>query len=385
MGISILFFLVGLYFTLKKPTNRNVFLLLFAATSLYFATSMIRLLVIFAPAFAIIAAIGIVGLIKPFFNILQEAPKVITKAKRKLPRVSKEYSGIAILVIFLLLVTNFAFSPQTGGTPRAVSQAYVPTAISGSSMPVGGPNLNQPIGAWLDAVDWLKTNAHSTDVVVMWWDYGNWLSDLGNVTTLADNTTNNSTQIENLGFALMGDEKQTLQMLSTYDQSRVKYIAVFLSLGFAQGSSTSSTTQSYVAYPAGLADEGKWVWMARISGQAKQRFIDEGFVSASQAWTNESSFGASNQQTGQWEWNDRGLNSTVFKLLNNAEVQYCTGLQIAGLDITPDQSVAPPTYFTEAYFAGLNVSPAQYGGIVPIVAIYSIDWDSYNAAIGSTG
>ena len=29
----------------------------------------------------------------------------------------------------------------------------------------------------------------------MWWDYGNWLSDLGNVTSLADNTTENATQI----------------------------------------------------------------------------------------------------------------------------------------------------------------------------------------------
>ncbi len=43
LGISVLFFLVGLYFTIKKPTNRNIFLLLFGATSLYFATSMVRL------------------------------------------------------------------------------------------------------------------------------------------------------------------------------------------------------------------------------------------------------------------------------------------------------------------------------------------------------
>ena len=33
---------------------------------------------------------------------------------------------------------------------------------------------------------------HSTDVVVAWWDYGNWLADLGNVTSFADNTTVNS-------------------------------------------------------------------------------------------------------------------------------------------------------------------------------------------------
>ena len=38
-----------------------------------------------------------------------------------------------------------------------------------------------------------------------------------------------------------------------------------------------------------------------------------------------------------------------------------------------------PTYFKEAFFAGLNISPTQYGGLVPIVAIYRIDWATYDA------
>ena len=69
LGIAILFFLVGLYFTLRNPTNRNIFLLLFAITSLYFAASMIRLLVIFAPAFAIIAGMGIMSFDKTILQL----------------------------------------------------------------------------------------------------------------------------------------------------------------------------------------------------------------------------------------------------------------------------------------------------------------------------
>ena len=86
------------------------------------------------------------ALVKPFYTLLHEAPKTLAKSKRRMARVSKEYSGIAILVIFMLLVTNLAFSPQTGGTPRAISQAYVPTAISASSLPVGGTSLTEPVG-----------------------------------------------------------------------------------------------------------------------------------------------------------------------------------------------------------------------------------------------
>jgi dolichyl-diphosphooligosaccharide--protein glycosyltransferase len=379
LGISILFFLVGLYFVLKNPTNRNIFLMLFAVTSLYFATSMVRLLVLFAPAFAIIAAIGIISILKPFFTLLQEAPKTLAKSKRRMARVSKEYSGIAVFVIFMILVTNLAFSPQTGGMPRSISQAYVPTAISGSSLPVGGASLSAPVTAWLDAVGWLKSNVHSTDAVVMWWDYGNWLSDLGNVTSLADNTTVNSTQIENVGFIFMGNENQSMAMLNSYGQSRVKYIAVFEVI---QISTSSSGTSSYIASPAGYGDEGKWVWMARISGQGQTRLINEGFMNPAKAWTNESQFGASDPNTGRWQWNDQGLNCTVFELLNYAVVHYANTMTGLGVNVSPDQTTTQPTYFKYAYFAGEQTSPTQYGGLVPIIAIYEIDWAKYDAAHG---
>ena len=381
LGISILFFLVGLYFVLRNPTNRNIFLMLFAVTSLYFATSMVRLLVLFAPVFAIIAAIGIISILKPFFTLLQEAPKTLAKSKRRMARVSKEYSGVAVFVIFIILVTNLAFSPQTGGMPRAISQAYVPTAISGSSLPLGGAGLSAPVTAWKEAVDWMKSNVQSTDAVVMWWDYGNWLTDLGNVTSFADNTTVNSTQIENVGFIFMGNENQSMAMLSNYGQSRVKYIAVFEVLQVQQATSGSS---SYFVSPAGYGDEGKWVWMARISGQAQKRLIDEGYMNPAKAWTNESQFGASDQTTGRWQWNDQGLNCTVFELLNYAEVHYANTMTSLGINVSPDQTTTQPTYFKFAYFAGEQTSPTQYGGLVPIIAIYEIDWAAYNADHGIT-
>jgi hypothetical protein len=210
----------------------------------------------------------------------------------------------------------------------------------------------------------------------MWWDYGNWLSDLGNVTSLADNTTVNSTQIANVGFAFMGNENQTLHMLSTYGQDRVKYIAVFVVLGMSQSSSGSTT---FTSYPAGYGDEGKWMWMARISGQDKQRFIDNGFISSADMWTDETSFGQSGQSS-QWQWNDKGLNCTAEKLMSFAEITYANRITAQGTyTINPLYAATAPTYFKEAYFAGTNVAPLTYGGLVPIVAIYEIDWAAYNA------
>jgi dolichyl-diphosphooligosaccharide--protein glycosyltransferase len=385
LGIGILFFLVGLYFTIRNPTNRNIFLLVFAVTALYFAGSMVRLLAILAPAFAVMASIGIISLIKPFYTLLQESPRSLAKTKRKLARVSKEYSGVAIFLIFIILATNFAFSPQTGGIPRAIDQAFVPTAISGSSLPIGGASLSQPVSAWLDSLSWVKNNVPSNNVVVAWWDYGFWLTYLGNVTTLCDNTTVNATQIENVGFIFMGNQNESLHMLSNYDSyntpGRVNYILVFIVLQISQSSSGSS---SYVASPAGYGDEGKWVWMARISGEAKDRLVNETYMDPATAWTNETSFGAANPQTGRWEWNDQGQNCTAYELMNYAEVQYCNAMTAAGVSLSPDATTTVPTYFQQAYIAGLGTNPFQYGGLVPLVAIYKVDYNAYRNATGTT-
>jgi dolichyl-diphosphooligosaccharide--protein glycosyltransferase len=370
LGLGILFFLAGLYFALRNPTNRNVFLLLFGATSLYFAASMVRLLVIFAPAFSLLAAMGILGVLKPFYALLREAPQIAIKSKRRIARVSKEYSGAAIFLVFMLLFTNLALSPQNGGMPRVYGQAYAPITISAASLPVAP---SEPAQEWVDMIKWTSENLQSTTVVCAWWDYGYWLSILGNVTSLADNATVNGTQIENIGFIFMAPEDQSMKMLALYN---AKYILVFTTLAIRQ----SSDGSSYIVQPAGYGDEGKWMWMARISGQARDRFIQTGFISTELAWTNETTFGSVNNQTSAWQWNDVGKNSTVYKLMSWAKQRW---VDVSGTQsgIGADAAGVQPTYFKEKYFAGENLNAidaaAKYSGLIPIVALYEIDWQKY--------
>jgi dolichyl-diphosphooligosaccharide--protein glycosyltransferase len=371
LGLGILFFLAGLYFTLRNPTNRNVFLLLFGATSLYFAASMVRLLVIFAPAFSLLAAIGILGILKPFYALLREAPQIAIKSKRRIARVSKEYSGVAIFLVFMLLLTNLAFSPQNGGIPRVYNQAYSPLTISAASLPVAP---SEPAPEWLDMLSWTQNNLQSTTVVCAWWDYGYWLAILGNVTSLADNATVNATQIENIGFIFMAPEDLSMKMLASYN---AKYILVFTVLGITQ----SSDGSSYIVQPAGYGDEGKWMWMARISGQARDRFIKEGLLDENSAWTDEHTF----YNTTSGTWFDNVKNTTIYKLMSWAKQRW---VDVSGApnQIGIDEAGVQPTYFKEAYFAGENLNPidasAKYHGLIPIVALYEIDWQKYYNATG---
>jgi len=361
LGIGILFFAVGLFFVARNLTNKNIFLLFFGLTSLYFASSMVRLLVILAPAFGLLAAVGIVGILKPFITLLREPPKINVKKKLGLDHVGKEFSGIAVFLIFIILVTNFAISPQTGGPPKVYRQAFAPVTITAGSLPIAP---NQPVREWFDALKYLNDMQDSHTVVCSWWDYGYWLTMVGNVTSLADNATINATQIENIGFIFMANETYSMKMLAAYN---AKYVLVFTTVSANDG--------SWIGY----GDEGKWMWMAKISGTAQQRFIDTGMIDPASSWVNETKFG--NYTSNKWVWSqDYGTNSTIYKLMSYGKHQWIAHQ----LSTTSDADfVGAPTYFKEAFFAGENLTPTDasnnYGGLVPLVCLYEIDWQKYHA------
>jgi len=193
---------------------------------------------------------------------------------------------------------------------------------------------------------------------------------MGNVTTLADNATINTTQIENIGFIFMANETQALEMLKLYN---AKYILVFTVLAIGQ---TSSGT--YQAYPVNLGDEGKWAWMARISGQASQRFVKSGFIPQNDTWTDELPFGNSTA-TGTFQWSEKGTNSTVYKLMSYAWQKWTD--TIGGLyGITLSEKAYTPTFFKEEYITGTTILPDEYGGLIPLVALYKIDWETYSSS-----
>jgi len=379
LGILILFFVVGLYFIARNLINKNLWLLLFGLTALYFAGSMVRLLYLLAPAFGVIAAIGIVGILRPFITMLKEPPKITTK-KFRLEHVGKEFSGAAVFLIFLILVTQFAVSPQTGGIPTVYTQAYSPLTITAASLPIVP---NAPVTEWMDMLTWIKNNLSPTTVVDAWWDYGFWLTILGNCTTLNDNATINGTQIENVGYTMMADPNGSVRMLKLYNAS---YILVFTTLAIE--------TQSGVNYAveAGYGDEGKWTWMARISAQSSyDTNVNANSVWPDWNWTDETAFGSYTNVTtywpNDWLWNDQGTNSTIYQLMTWARTLYCAAQGVTDPDagnatggVNPDTGVANPVppQFTPAHISGLDLSPTDatdlYGGLVPLVALFKINY-----------
>ncbi len=135
-------------------------------------------------------------------------------------------------------------------------------------------------------------------------------------------------------------------------------------------------------------DEGKWVWMAAISGKARQRFIKNGFIPESDMWNETLDdvrrlFGnftigtnwVDNNKDGrvdkdELEPNTRGQNTTIYKLMRYAveswKQQHGKG-----------SSTIELLYFIPEYIAGLDNDGRKYGGVVPLVCLYKINWEKY--------
>ena len=237
---------LGIIFALQKTNRDKIFILTYALTTLYFSASMIRLTVLMAPALCILSALAIVEIIKPFTDIITQ--RVFTRRRLRLyPTMGKPFS--VLLIITLLALTSIPLG-------RGIDSAYSPTTIDSSSLPI-----RAKVSDWTETLMWMKENLPQQAVVASWWDYGYWITVIGDKITLADNGTFNATQIAWIGRMFMSTESDAITMIkdfNTYARTRynssynISHIVVFTTLGLA------SSGQNL------FGDEVKWRWMAKI-------------------------------------------------------------------------------------------------------------------------
>ncbi len=242
-GVLSLIGIFGFYFILQKSRDKDIFLVLFGITSLYFASSLVRLSLILAPAISILAAITLIEFGKPSVDILKGTVIFPKRKMRLIHKVGKEY-GVAILLIFVLLII-----PTING---AVDAAGSPATIATSSLPV----VTQQPQDWLEAISWMRENLPEDAVVLSWWDYGYWITTLADKRTLADNGTINSTQIETIARTFLSNETKAMPILKKYNVTHIAILVTWY-----------SEAEQIKFY--GFGEDSKWYWMARISNDTE--------------------------------------------------------------------------------------------------------------------
>jgi dolichyl-diphosphooligosaccharide--protein glycosyltransferase len=354
LGVGILFVPVGLYFALQNPTNRNIFLTIFGLTAIYFAGSMVRLTLLMAPALSILWALALVQLIKPFATILREGTKIPRRKMRLRHRVGKEFSAAFIILMFLLLTVTFVLPSAGSQQSRVIARAYSPTTIAASSLP-----LRTQVSDWLDTLNWMRVNLNSTDVVDSWWDYGYWITTIGNVTTLVDNGTVNSTQISLVGQMFMSNETEALEIMDSFNERgeyNITYVVVFHTF--------ATDGQSNTLYDAGYGDEGKWTWMAKIGGLDDKKY---GNSTLGMDWVDTNDNGQADE--GELIANELGQNTVIYKLMHYARETLVFG------DSDIELEHFEPVYFSQKAGQYLQWYPRGNDNFAAVVCVYKVNYD----------
>ena len=271
---------LGLYYCLKKPTDVNIIILILGITTIYFSGSMVRLILLLAPAAALLSAMAIDKLLYTY-SLSAHGKMALTKRKVRITKsIGRDEAIIAYLVIFGLLVTFSIHSVKLGDQ------------FANSEMaPVFFLQPGTPATDWQETLLWLRTNAqgdgivpNSPAVVMSWWDYGYWITNYGNATSLVDNATTNKTQIGTVGTMLMWNFTESVKLMYKYN---VKYVLI----------------NSQAGIPGLGSDLSKAIWCIRIAG-----------ATVPQYGVKESEYyGLTEDQRG-YEYKDRYYSSVLYRL-----------------------------------------------------------------------
>jgi asparagine N-glycosylation enzyme membrane subunit Stt3 len=113
----------------------------------------------------------------------------------------------------------------------------------------------------------MRLNTPPDSIVFAWWDYGYWITALGDRSTIADNGTQNSTQIAVIAQTFLDNISMAIPNLQRYN---VSYVAIFIT---PSGGSSGGWQ--------GFGEDGKWYWMARIGNNTMWNKYQITFVETS--------------------------------------------------------------------------------------------------------
>ena len=251
-GLTFALGMLGAYFALADPDEKELYGVLFFVSSVYFAGVMSRLSLILSTPAALMAAYGLKGLITPFMDLskLREDTRRGRRV-RTVFGVSRELAVVFSVFIFVAALPTFWGTAESSYSPASVASSQVPAKIQGSY-----PQ------DWLQALSWLRDNTPEDAIVVSWWDQGYWIEAIANRTTLADGSTSNTRQIATIAKIMMFNETESIPLLEGYGAD---YIVVF-QVNFNPSDPSREWPFGYNAI---------WAQMARIARLNVSDYIDQ--------------------------------------------------------------------------------------------------------------
>jgi len=243
--------------TSKIDSDMVAFALIIGFIGVYIASAFIRLELFASISIIILASLGLSVITAEIFkNRIRGERKFVSSASS-----ITKISYIAVIVALLIIPASL---PENASWVTGVKAP--PTILN------GGTTFNIATNDWLDAMEWLKTNTAEDAVIASWWDYGYWITTLGERKSLADNATIDSLQIKRIAQMLLSPPDLSWEILQELDAD---YVLVFV----AASRITNQGDDPVYYLLAGGADESKKQWFMRIAEEPVSRYVHQDGVS----------------------------------------------------------------------------------------------------------
>jgi len=298
-SILIMFAGLGAWLAFKRRNDMSIFALLIGITGVYVSATFARLLVFASIGIIVLAGLGLYEVTRGIMAY-KEATTSSTAAPRPIAATREErrkieFTGrgrstsaqvikIAYVVVIIMMLSIPMFYPTNSNW---LSSADVPAAIAN-----GGTGFRTQTDDWTDTMKWISQDTEPDAVIASWWDYGYWITTLGNRTTLADNATINSTRIATIAKMLVSDEQSGLKIaqdlhadyILVYDVAQIRFFARTNATN-ATGTNTEDQIPIYSLGQGG--DESKKQWFMRIGDIDETQYIErDGFTPTPEFWNN---------------------------------------------------------------------------------------------------
>merc|ERR1712130_44172 len=245
---QVFLFPVGLYFCFRKLTDGNIFLILYAVTSVYFSGVMVRLILVLAPISCVMAAIGLSSTMSTYMSAIRNRRQTDSDKRN----VEKEIAWVMVFGMTTLLV--FYAHHCIWVTSEAYSS---PSIVLASRNWDGSQTI---FDDFREAYYWLRQNTPPETRIMSWWDYGYQLAAMANRTTIVDNNTWNNSHIAQVGKAFASSEEDAYPILQQLD---VDYVLVIFG--------------GMIGYSSD--DINKFLWMVRIAGSTDPNIKEQDYFS----------------------------------------------------------------------------------------------------------
>jgi dolichyl-diphosphooligosaccharide--protein glycosyltransferase len=201
-SILMIFAGIGAWLLLQKKVTHSfkikgemaAFALIIGLVGVYFSSAFVRLEVFGSISIIILASLGLSILISRILKVQQKPTGAVTKIS-------------FLVVIVILLMVPMVYPERLNWSNNNVG---IPISLLHS-----GSKFDISTNDWPDAMQWVKENTPKDAVIASWWDYGYWISTLGERKTLADNATLLDWQIRKIASTFFSTPDNAWQILTS--------------------------------------------------------------------------------------------------------------------------------------------------------------------------